>query len=74
MSEKDGCQYSTGERAEYQHTYNTRLFIDTFGKARVLVTECSPCPPYSNCSQRGEAFRSAFKINYCPHCGRKFGE
>jgi hypothetical protein len=66
-----GCEYCSGRRTEYYHTTNTKLYINTFGNAQVLETECNPCPPYSNCSLRGIPVRSVFIINYCPNCGRK---
>ena len=68
---RHGCEYCSGRRTEYYHTTNTKLYINTFGNAQVLETECNPCPPYSNCSLRGIPVRSAFIINYCPNCGRK---
>lgn len=70
-SDLAGCEYCSGEYAEYQHTTNTKLYINTFGYARTIETECMPCPPYSSCCMRGIPARSAFLINYCPNCGRK---
>lgn len=69
--EIEGCEYCAGESKLYQHTYNTKLYINTFGRARTIETECMPCPPYSKCCMNGIPARSAFIINYCPHCGRK---
>ena len=69
-AEKPGCEYCSGQMAEYQYTCNTKLYINTFGKARTIETECNPCPPFSRCSMRGIPARSAFIINYCPNCGR----
>lgn len=66
-----GCEYCSGEHSEYQHTHTTKLYINTLGKARTLVTECNPCPPYANCCAKDHHARSAFIINYCPNCGRK---
>jgi hypothetical protein len=68
---RHGCEYCSGRRTEYYHTTNTKLYINTFGNAQALETECNPCPPYSDCSLRGIPVRSAFIINYCPNCGRK---
>lgn len=68
---RHGCEYCSGAFAEYQHTINTKLYINTFGKARTLETECNSCPPYARCSMNGIPVRSAFIINYCPNCGRK---
>ena len=65
-----GCEYCAGEKTLYQHTNNTKLYINTFGQARTIETECTPCPPYAKCSMRDIPARSAFIINYCPHCGR----
>ena len=70
-NERSGCEYCSGEVAEYQHTINTKLYINTFGAARTLVTECNPCPPYAECCMKGNPARSAFIINYCPNCGKK---
>ena len=70
---KNGCEYCSGEFAEYQYTINTKISINTFGRARTIVTECNPCPPYANCCMKGIPCRSAFIINYCPNCGRKLG-
>jgi len=69
-----GCEYCSGTFAEYQHTRNTKLYINTFGSARTIETECMPCPPYSTCCLRGVPARSAFIINYCPNCGRRLSE
>lgn len=66
-----GCEYCRGKEMLYQYTNATKLYINTFGKARTLVTECIPCPPYSDCSMRGVPSRSAFIIKFCPECGRK---
>ena len=65
------CQYCKGKSALYQHTNHTRLYINTFGKARTLVTECIPCPPFANCCLKNNSARSAFIIKFCPECGRK---
>lgn len=67
---KEPCPVCSGEKREYQHTKHTKLFIDTFGEKRVLITECVCCPPYSQCSMKDIPARSAFIINFCPECGR----
>lgn len=54
----------------YQHTHNTKLFINHFGETAMLVTECMSCPPYANCCMKGISANSEFKINFCPACGR----
>lgn len=64
------CEYCNGERMPYQHTRSTKLFIDTFGSARTLVTECNGCPPYAKCCMKDISVNSAFPINFCPNCGR----
>ena len=66
-----GCEYCNGKRSEYQHTVNTKLSINTIGKARTLETDSSVCPPYANCCMKNIPARSAFIINFCPNCGRK---
>ena len=66
-----GCEYCAGETKLYQRTNNTKLYINTLGRARTIETECMPCPPYSKCCMNGIPARSAFLIKYCPHCGRK---
>ena len=69
-----GCEYCAGESKLYQQTYDTKLYINTFGRARTIENECTPCPPFSKCSMRGIPARSAFIINFCPECGRKLGK
>lgn len=66
-----GCEYCNGTEAEYYHTSNTKLSLNTFGKARTLITECDPCPPYANCALKNIPARSAFIINFCPECGKR---
>lgn len=68
---RHGCRYCSGEFVECQHSIHTKVYMNTTGKAQALVTECSPCPPYANCSMRDVPARSAFIINFCPFCGRK---
>lgn len=68
---RHGCQYCSGEFAEYQHSIHTKVYINTIGKAQALITECNACPPYADCSMRGLPVRSAFVINFCPNCGRR---
>ena len=64
------CDMCGGEKTLYQHTNTTKLFMNTFGKAATLVTECMTCPPYADCCMKGVSANSAFKINFCPECGR----
>ena len=64
------CEYCGGEKTLYQHTNSTKLFMNTFGKAATLVTECNACPPHADCCIKGISANSAFKINFCPECGR----
>lgn len=64
------CKVCNGEMTLYQHTNTTKLYMDTFGKAATLVTECNACPPYAKCCMKGASANSAFKINFCPECGR----
>lgn len=64
------CEYCNGKRTLYQKTRHTRLYMDTFGVASTLVTECSCCPPYVKCCMKDIPANSAFKINFCPECGR----
>lgn len=68
------CEFCNGKESLYQYTNSTKLFINTFGKARTLVTECRSCPPYADCSMKNVPARSAFIINFCPHCGRPLAE
>ena len=70
MGELKHCPFCGGEKVLYQSTTHTKLYINTFGKSRVLVTECNPCPPYANCSLKDISANSAFIIKYCPECGR----
>ena len=64
------CEVCNGKTTLYQHTNDTKLFMNTFGRAATLVTECVPCPPYADCCMKGISDNSAFKINFCPECGR----
>lgn len=64
------CKVCNGEMTLYQHTNTTKLYMDTFGKAATLVTECNACPPHADCCMKGISANSAFIINYCPECGR----
>lgn len=64
------CEMCNGEKTLYQSTNTTKLFMNTFGKAAALVTECVSCPPYANCCMKGISANSAFKIKFCPECGR----
>ena len=64
------CKVCNGRTTLYQHTNTTKLFMNTFGKATTLVTECNACPPYADCCMKGISANSAFRISYCPECGR----
>lgn len=66
----DPCGMCGGKTTLYQHTNTTKLFMNTFGKAATLVTECMACPPYADCCMKGISANSAFRINFCPECGR----
>lgn len=68
------CNMCGGKTTLYQHTNTTKLFMNTFGNAATLVTECMACPPYADCCMKGISANSAFKINFCPECGRPLTE
>lgn len=68
------CDMCGGKTTLYQHTNTTKLYINTFGKASTLVTVCMACPPYADCCMKGISANSAFKINFCPECGRPLTE
>lgn len=68
------CKICNGKTTLYQYTANTKLFMNTFGHAATLVTECMGCPPYAECCMKGISANSAFKINFCPECGRPLTE
>ena len=68
------CKICNGKTTLYQYTANTKLFMNTFGHAATLVTECMGCPPYAECCMKGISTNSAFKINFCPECGRPLTE
>lgn len=68
------CGMCGGKTILYQHTNTTKLFMNTFGEAATLVTECMACPPYADCCMKGISANSAFKINFCPECGRPLTE
>lgn len=64
------CAVCYGGKQGYRHTLHTTLFVDTFGKKRVLLVESSGCPPFAECALKDKPLRSAFAINFCPECGR----
>ena len=68
------CEYCNGKTTLYQHTNSTKLFMNTFGKAATLVTECVACPPYADCCMKDISDNSAFRIKFCPECGRPLTE
>ena len=68
------CEYCNGKTTLYQQTNSTKLFMNTFGKAATLVTECVACPPYSDCCMKDISANSAFRIKFCPECGRPLTE
>ena len=68
------CEYCNGKTTLYQHTNSTKLFMNTFGKAATLVTECVACPPYADCCMKDISANSAFRIKFCPECGRPLTE
>ena len=68
------CEYCNGKTTLYQHTNTTKLFMNTFGKAATLVTECIACPPYADCCMKDISANSAFRIKFCPECGRPLTE
>lgn len=71
---KKPCGMCGGKTTLYQHTNTTKLFMNTFGKAATLVNECMACPPYADCCMKGISANSAFKIKFCPECGRPLTE
>lgn len=68
------CSVCGGKTTLYQQTNTTKLFMNTFGKAATLVTECMACPPYAECCMKDVSANSAFKIKFCPECGRPLTE
>ena len=54
------CEFCNGKTVLYQHTNSTKLFMNTFGKAATLVTECNACPPYADCCMKDISANSAF--------------
>lgn len=64
------CEVCNGKTTLYQYTNTTKLFMNTFGKAATLVTECNACPPYADCCMKDISANSAFRIKYCSECGR----
>lgn len=68
------CSVCGGKTTLYQQTNTTKLFISTFGKKATLVTECMACPPYADCCMKDISVNSAFKIKFCPECGRPLTE
>lgn len=68
------CSVCGGKTTLYQQTNTTKLFMSTFGKKATLVTECMACPPYADCCMKDISVNSAFKIKFCPECGRPLTE
>ena len=68
------CEFCNGKTVLYQYTNSTKLFVNTFGGAATLVTECSDCPPYADCCMKDISANSAFRIKFCPECGRPLTE
>ena len=68
------CKICNGKTTLYQHTNSTKLFMNTFGQAATLVTECNACPPYAKCCMKDVSANSAFRIKFCPECGRPLTE
>lgn len=67
---QEPCAICSGKTVLYQKTNHTKLFMNTFGKAATLVTECNACPPYADCCMKGISANAAFRIKFCPECGR----
>lgn len=65
------CEVCSGKTVLYQKTNHTKLFMNTFGETATLVTECMACPPYADCCLKGVSANAAFRIKFCPECGRK---
>lgn len=68
------CSVCGEKTTLYQQTNTTKLFISTFGEKATLVTECMDCPPYADCCMKDISVNSAFKIKFCPECGRPLTE
>ncbi len=68
------CEFCNGKTVLYQYTNSTKLFVNTFGGAASLVTECNVCPPYADCCMKDISANSAFRIKFCPECGRPLTE
>lgn len=68
------CSVCGGKTTLYQQTNTTKLFVNTFGKKATLVTECVDCLPYADCCMKDVSANSAFKIKFCPECGRPLTE
>lgn len=73
-SKWESCEFCNGKTVLYQYTNSTKLFVNTFGGAATLVTECSDCPPYADCCMKDISANSAFRIKFCPNCGRPLTE
>ena len=68
------CEFCNGKTVLYQYTNSTKLFVNTFGGAATLVTECNDCPPYADCCMKDISANSAFRTKFCPECGRPLSE
>ena len=67
---RGGCEYCNGSgRVLYQETHSVKLYLNSFGDARTIEVEANRCPPFADCAMANVPARSAFIINFCPHCG-----
>ena len=62
MAELKSCPICSGGKVLYQSTTHTKLYLDTFGESRVLITECNPCPPYANCSMKNISANNEYEV------------
>lgn len=76
MANNKGCKFCSGKKVKYQENRYVNLYIDTFGKHKVLLIEDkkTDCPSNASCGMKNITLNSAFIIDYCPNCGRKLGD
>lgn len=68
------CEYCGGEKTLYQSVSFTELFMDMFGDNHILLVQSCKCPPFAGCTRKNLPVNAAFKINFCPECGRPLNE
>lgn len=64
------CNVCCGGKIFYQYSNHVTLSINMFKKATFLVAECEDLNQDAECCTKSDQKYSAFKIHFCPECGR----